>query len=278
MENNRRSRIGKAAKLFTASAIAFGMCGSVFAQSSGDGDTPNVRQLQDVLAGLQGLIGNVSAIAAQTPKAPGFYDKDASGNAISSKSVAGDSPNNIRLGVPNTTEEHRAVVANLPPPPLVAQAKPEALSMSKGPLVVTNAATTQPPLIAVKPAATVASVPSVTSPAPAATAPVVASVPPKPVALVVVVAPPTWAFKPNATMEETLASWANTSGWKTPQWKASLPATAYRIKEGDPVSGSFFDALQAMAAAVPQVDINVSPDSHELTVTDAKVKKVAQLP
>jgi hypothetical protein len=73
--------------------------------------------------------------------------------------------------------------------------------------------------------------------------------------------------RPNATVQDTLAAWATTAGWKTPQWNAAVP---YRIVDGAQIEGSFFDALRVLAAAVPQININASVARHELVISDAR--------
>jgi hypothetical protein len=77
----------------------------------------------------------------------------------------------------------------------------------------------------------------------------------------------TWAFASGGSLQDTLAAWAHEAGWKTPDWQASQP---YRITSTQPVSGSFMDALRAVADAEPEIDIDVSETDHTLTIVDHK--------
>lgn len=79
---------------------------------------------------------------------------------------------------------------------------------------------------------------------------------------------PTWTVKPNATLQQTLTDWSRTEGWADPKWLSQNP---YQI-EAAPIHGSFMDALQAIANSAPQLDIHVSMEKRELTVTDAQSK------
>jgi hypothetical protein len=75
----------------------------------------------------------------------------------------------------------------------------------------------------------------------------------------------TWAFGDNQTLKDTLTAWARDAGWNPPDWRASNP---YRVS-GAPVTGSFFDALRAICAAAPALDIKADAQRRELIVTDA---------
>lgn len=85
--------------------------------------------------------------------------------------------------------------------------------------------------------------------------------PPKPEPLPVL----TWTFKPNATAQETLSTWAKAAGWNEPRWNATNPFQG----QGE-VRGTFIDALQAMASAAPQLDFRAEIDKREIIVTDAR--------
>lgn len=99
----------------------------------------------------------------------------------------------------------------------------------------------------------------------AASAPIVTPAVMPPPAITVEPTTQTWAFGDNQTLQDTLATWARDAGWKPPVWRASNP---YRVS-GAPVTGTFFDALRAICAAAPSLDIKADAQTHELIVTDA---------
>lgn len=73
-----------------------------------------------------------------------------------------------------------------------------------------------------------------------------------------------WAFRPNASAQQTVSEWARAAGWKEPTWKAT---NAFQ-GQGE-VRGTFIDALRALANAAPQLDIYASIDKREIVVSDA---------
>ncbi|MDR8093085.1 TcpQ domain-containing protein [Burkholderia gladioli] len=76
-----------------------------------------------------------------------------------------------------------------------------------------------------------------------------------------------WPLRANSTVRETLSEWAALAGWKVPKWDTS-DSTPYRIVNGQSPTGTFMDALDVLARAMPQFDIHVTANSRELVVTD----------
>ncbi|VWC39832.1 hypothetical protein BLA23254_06880 [Burkholderia lata] len=74
----------------------------------------------------------------------------------------------------------------------------------------------------------------------------------------------TWAFRPDATAQQTLSSWAKIAGWNEPTWTAKNP-----FQGRGEIHGTFIDALRALASAAPQLNFNASLDKKSITVTDA---------
>lgn len=93
-----------------------------------------------------------------------------------------------------------------------------------------------------------------------ASTPSTPSAPPAPV-------PQTWAFAASGSLQETLISWARQAGWETPAWQASQP---YTIMSTQPITGTFLDAVKAIATAEPGLDINVSMTKRTLKIVDHK--------
>ncbi|QIN67854.1 hypothetical protein SBC1_79010 (plasmid) [Caballeronia sp. SBC1] len=78
--------------------------------------------------------------------------------------------------------------------------------------------------------------------------------------------PDVWTLESNHTLKETIAAWAQTAGWKPPEWRASDP---YKVTQGGPVSGGFVDALRMISNLVPKLDIKINPRTREIVVSDA---------
>jgi hypothetical protein len=257
MKNENHTRSGISRKLVSASVLFAVFSQSAFASASAPDTTATTRDLQEVVASLDTIIGNVSILAANTPTMPGYYDADASGRDISNRTLAGNSPRNVVLGAPvrsaavrSGVDEKATTLAALPAAQVapVAPAVAEVLATqhatavkASGPVVVPDVTVAASPAIQATPAApTVAAAPSAKN--------------------------QVWTMKPNATVEETLAAWAHAAGWNPPQWQAATP---YRIVEGAPIEGSFMDALRALANAMPQLDFTASPNLRDLVVSDA---------
>jgi hypothetical protein len=117
-------------------------------------------------------------------------------------------------------------------------------------------ATAQPPIIATPP------IPAVGGATAATPVLAQAALPAPAVAATPVIQ--TWTIPPNATLRETLAAWSRAAGWKEPTWKTDRPYTV----AGKPIEGTFVDALRAVAAAAPLIDINASMYKRELTISD----------
>ncbi|MDN7880123.1 TcpQ domain-containing protein [Burkholderia aenigmatica] len=77
----------------------------------------------------------------------------------------------------------------------------------------------------------------------------------------------TWPLRANSTVRETLSEWAALAGWKVPKWDTA-DSTPYRIVNGQSPTGTFMDALDVLARAMPQFDIRVTANNRELVVTD----------
>lgn len=97
-------------------------------------------------------------------------------------------------------------------------------------------------------------------------APIGASTPPTP-SVPPAPAPQTWAFAASGSLQETLISWARQAGWETPAWQASQP---YTIMSTQPITGTFLDAVKAIATAEPGLDINMSMTKRTLKIVDHK--------
>lgn len=73
----------------------------------------------------------------------------------------------------------------------------------------------------------------------------------------------TWTFVPGGSLKDTLGTWAKQAGWNVPDWR---PANPYQAS-GEPITGSFFDALRAICGAAPGLDIKADPQKRDLIVT-----------